>query len=108
MSARPHQWDEAREWLEEYDHPLWKEMAERSAGAGHGGMDYMEDYRLIKCLREGIPTDMNVYDAAAISAVTPLERMVRRQWRGTHRLPGLHPGQVAELPGLGAVRCVGG
>ncbi len=35
-------------------------------------MDYMEDYRLIKCLREGLPTDMNVYDAAAISAVTPL------------------------------------
>ena len=72
MSARSHQWDEAVDWLEEYDHPLWKEMAERSAGAGHGGMDYMEDYRLIKCLREGIPTDMNVYDAAAISAVTPL------------------------------------
>jgi hypothetical protein len=72
MSARSHAWDEARDWLEEYDHPLWVEMEERSAGAGHGGMDYMEDYRLIKCLREGLPTDMNVYDAAAISAVTPL------------------------------------
>jgi len=72
MSARSHQWDEARDWLEKYDHPLWKEMAERSAGAGHGGMDFMEDYRLIKCLREGLPTDMTVYDAAAISAVTPL------------------------------------
>ena len=70
--SQPHRWDEASEWLEEYDHPLWKEMAERSAGAGHGGMDYMEDYRLIKCLLEGFPTDMNVYDAAAISAVTPL------------------------------------
>ncbi|MGW8265430.1 MAG: Gfo/Idh/MocA family protein [Longimicrobiales bacterium] len=72
MSQRPHQWDEAEAWLEEYDHPLWKEMEERSKGAGHGGMDFMEDYRLIKCLREGLPTDMNVYDAAAISAVTPL------------------------------------
>jgi len=71
-SERPHRWDDAEAWLEEYDHPLWKEMAERSAGAGHGGMDYMEDYRLIKCLREGLPTDMNVYDAAAISAVGPL------------------------------------
>jgi len=71
-SQRPHQWDEAEAWLEEYDHPLWKEMEERSQGAGHGGMDFMEDYRLIKCLREGLPTDMNVYDAAAISAVTPL------------------------------------
>jgi hypothetical protein len=72
MSERSHAWDEARDWLEEYDHPLWNEMAERSAGAGHGGMDFMEDYRLIKCLLEGLPTDMNVYDAAALSAVTPL------------------------------------
>ncbi len=70
--SAPHRWDEAEVWLEEYDHPLWKEMAERSRGAGHGGMDYLEDYRLIKCLREGLPTDMNVYDAAALSAVTPL------------------------------------
>ena len=72
MSRRPHRWDDASDWLEEHDHPLWKEMAERSAGAGHGGMDFTEDYRLIKCLREGLATDMNVYDAAALSAVTPL------------------------------------
>jgi hypothetical protein len=70
--SEPHRWDEARAWLEEYDHPLWKEMEERARGAGHGGMDFLEDYRLIKCLREGLPTDMNVYDAAGISAVTPL------------------------------------
>ncbi|HZD04418.1 MAG TPA: Gfo/Idh/MocA family oxidoreductase, partial [Longimicrobiales bacterium] len=61
----PHRWDDASAWLEEYDHPLWKQMEERSRGAGHGGMDYLEDYRLIKCLREGLPTDMTVYDAAA-------------------------------------------
>jgi hypothetical protein len=35
-------------------------------------MDFIEDYRLIKCLREGVPTDMNVYDAAALSAVVHL------------------------------------
>jgi hypothetical protein len=70
--SEPHQWDEASAWLDEWDHPLWKEIEERSRGAGHGGMDYMESYRLIKCLRDGHPTDMNVYDAAALSAVTPL------------------------------------
>src|SRR4029079_5012112 len=53
-------------------HPLWKEIAAQAQGAGHGGMDYIEDYRLIKCLREGKPTDMNVYDAAALSAVVGL------------------------------------
>jgi hypothetical protein len=35
-------------------------------------MDFIEDYRLIKCLREGKPTDMDVYDAAALSAVVEL------------------------------------
>ena len=67
--GKPHQWQPANEYLKEFDHPLWKDIAERAAGAGHGGMDYMEDYRLIKCLREGLPTDMNVYDAAALSSL---------------------------------------
>ena len=67
--GKPHQWQQAKEYLDEFDHPLWKDIAERAAGAGHGGMDYMEDYRLIKCLREGLPTDMNVYDAAALSSL---------------------------------------
>jgi hypothetical protein len=67
-----HSWEEADEYLAEFDHPLWREIEAMARGAGHGGMDYLEDYRLIKCLREGLPTDMNVYDAAALSAVTPL------------------------------------
>lgn len=67
-----HRWEEMSAYLEEFDHPLWKDLEEMSQGAGHGGMDFIEDYRLIKCLREGLPTDMNVYDAAALSAVGPL------------------------------------
>lgn len=35
-------------------------------------MDFIEDHRLIHCLRNGLPTDMNVYDAAALSAVVGL------------------------------------
>ncbi len=35
----------------------------------------MEDYRLIECLRRGEPTDMNVYDAAALSAVCELSEI---------------------------------
>lgn len=63
------QWVDAASLLGEFEHPLWKEIAAQAQGAGHGGMDFIEDYRLIKCLREGTPTDMNVYDAAALSAV---------------------------------------
>jgi hypothetical protein len=78
--GREHQWQPAAELLAEFEHPLWKEIAERAAGAGHGGMDFIEDYRLIKCLREGLPTDMTVYDAAALSAVVDLSvRSVKKR-----------------------------
>jgi hypothetical protein len=46
------------------------EMA-RKVG-GHGGMDFLMEWRLIDCLRNGLPPDMDVYDAAAWSSVVPL------------------------------------
>lgn len=78
--GEPHRWQPASDFLEEFDHPLWKDIAAKAAGAGHGGMDYMEDYRLIRCLREGLPTDMNVYDAAALSSLvgTTVDSVARR------------------------------
>lgn len=39
---------------------------------GHGGMDFMMDWRMIDCLRNGLPLDMDVYDAAAWSVIGPL------------------------------------
>ncbi len=78
--GRAHQWQPAEEFRNEFEHPLWQELAEQAQGAGHGGMDFIEDYRLIKCLREGKPTDMDVYDAAALSAVVDLSvRSVKRR-----------------------------
>src|SRR5262245_33635171 len=66
------QWVAAAYLLAEFQHPLWKDIAKMAQGAGHGGMDFIEDYRLIKCLREGKPTDIDVYDAASLSAVVEL------------------------------------
>jgi hypothetical protein len=71
-SAKNDQWDQITDWMAKYEHPIWKEIAQKAAGAGHGGMDFIEDWRLIKCLNEGKPTDFNVYDAASISAVVGL------------------------------------
>ncbi len=72
-----HRWEPLEDYREQYEHPLWKGLMEKSKGAGHGGMDYIEDYRLVKCLREGKPLDMDVYDAAAWSVVSELsERSV--------------------------------
>ncbi len=39
---------------------------------GHGGMDFLMDWRLIDCLRHGRPLDQDVYDAASWSCVAPL------------------------------------
>ncbi len=39
---------------------------------GHGGMDLLMDWRMIDCLRNGLPLDMTVYDAAMLSVIGPL------------------------------------
>lgn len=49
------------------------EMAKKVGG--HGGMDFMMDWRLIDCLRNGLPLDMDVYDAATWSSVKPLSEI---------------------------------
>jgi predicted dehydrogenase len=79
-----HQWEDLEPYRAEYEHPLWRALEERSRGAGHGGMDYIEDYRLIQCLRAGTSTDMDVYDGAAWTAVSELsERSIARGSRPT-------------------------
>lgn len=70
--SAPHRWEEAGIYQKEFDHPVWVELEERSRGAGHGGMDFIEDYRLIDALLNGREPDMDVYDAAALSAVSEL------------------------------------
>lgn len=101
--GKPHAWLEAASLLEEFEHPLWKELAAQAQGAGHGGMDYIEDYRLIKCLREGTPTDMDVYDAAALSAVVEASaRSVSRRGQPV-RLPDFTRGRWRTTPPLGIV-----
>jgi predicted dehydrogenase len=42
---------------------------------GHGGMDFIMDYRLVYCLRHGLPLDMDVYDLAEWCCVAPLSRI---------------------------------
>ena len=72
-----HKWEtDLTKWFAEFDHPLWRKVGEVAAkkggGMGHGGMDYVMKWRIVECLRAGLPLDHDVYDAAAWSAVTPL------------------------------------
>ena len=62
--------------LQVYEHPLVKEIGEKARQVGgHGGMDFIMDYRLIYCLRHGLPLDQDVYDAAEWSAVIELSEV---------------------------------
>ena len=59
--------------MEEYRHPIQKDLQEASKKVGgHGGMDFIMDYRLIYCLRHGLPLDQDVYDAAEWSCIGEL------------------------------------
>jgi hypothetical protein len=59
--------------MKKYEHPLALQMGEKAKKVGgHGGMDFIMDYRLIYCLRKGLPLDQDVYDAAAWCSIGPL------------------------------------
>jgi hypothetical protein len=60
-------------YKEKFEHQYWKESGDlaRRMG-GHGGMDFVMAYRLMECVRAGLPPDLDVYDAAAWSAPGPL------------------------------------
>lgn len=101
--SKDHQWDKLDAYYEEFEHPLWKDEKIRNMGGGHGGMDFLENYRLIQCLRTGQPTDMDVYDAATWSSLCALtEKSVSNRSRPVD-LPDFTRGQWKTAPPLGIV-----
>ncbi len=75
-----HRWvqgEQLQALYEKYDHPLYKRLSEKTKESGHGGMDGLMVYRIVECLREGLPLDQNLYEGCFWSAVSPLsERSV--------------------------------
>ncbi len=67
-----HDWEPDAEWLKKYDHPLWKKYGTFAEGSGHGGMDFFVLQAFVESAKEKMAPPMDVYDAAAWSAVTPL------------------------------------
>ena len=75
--------EELKELYDKYSPPIVKHMGNIAKDVGgHGGMDFIMDWRLIDCLRNGLPLDEDVYDAAAWSAVGVLsERTVGNKFK---------------------------
>ena len=74
-----HEWikdAEMKELYAKYTPPIIKHVGEIAKKiGGHGGMDFIMDWRLIDCLRNGLPLDQDVYDGASWSVIGPLSEM---------------------------------
>ena len=69
--------DEVKEqMMAAYKHPIHMELETKAKEVGgHGGMDFIMDYRLVYCLRNGLPLDMDVYDLAEWCSIVELSRI---------------------------------
>jgi hypothetical protein len=89
-----------------YRHPMWKQVGEVAMKVGgHGGMDFVMDWRLIYCLRNGEPLDQSVYDAAAWSSIGPLSELSVTNRGKSVDIPDFTRGvweKVPPLPVIGA------
>ena len=87
----------------DYAHPiLWEESLVETAKrvGGHGGMDFIMDYRLIYCLRNGLPLDQDVYDAAEWSCLGELTRVSIENGNMPVVMPDFTRGDWDRLDGL--------
>jgi predicted dehydrogenase len=87
-------WQTLEAFHDKYEHPLWKttgEMARKTGG--HGGMDYVMNFRLMDCVKRGLVPDINVYDAAAWSAPTPLSEASVAQNGAPQKFPDFTRGK---------------
>ncbi|MEO6135011.1 MAG: Gfo/Idh/MocA family oxidoreductase [Ginsengibacter sp.] len=65
--------EEMKKIQEKYTPQIVKSVGEKAKKiGGHGGMDFLMQWHLIDCLRNGLPLSQDVYDAALWSAISPL------------------------------------
>ncbi len=87
--------------MEAYRHPIHREieMKARQVG-GHGGMDFVMDYRLVYCLQNGLPLDQDVYDAAEWSCIGELSAVSAKYNSMPVAVPDFTRGDWNKLQGL--------
>jgi hypothetical protein len=93
QSKEAHRWEDAKAWLDKYDHPLWKKYGNDAAGAGHGGMDWFVLNAFVEAVKRKSPTPQDVYDAVTWSAITPLSETSIRLGGETLDFPDFTQGQ---------------
>jgi len=89
----PHQWEDFQRYQDRFEHPLWKKYATAAEGAGHGGMDFFVIHAFVEALKAEAPMPIDVYDAVAWSAITPLSEQSIAEGFKTLPFPDFTEGQ---------------
>lgn len=83
----------------QYGPALWKKIGEMAKElGGHGGMDFVMAYRLIECMKQGLPPDIDVYDAASWSAPGPLSEASIKEGSAPQKFPDFTRGKWESRP----------
>jgi predicted dehydrogenase len=100
-----HAWASFDPYLQKYDHWLWRKVGDDAANnGGHGGMDYILQWRIIQQMRAGLVPDIDVYDSASWCASVPLSGESIRKGSRPVAVPDFTRGRWQELrPGLDSV-----
>lgn len=94
--------------MKKYQHPITKAMFDDTQTVlekaekvgGHGGMDFVMDYRVIYCLQKGLPMDMDVYDLAEWCCLIPLTEISLDNNSAPVEIPDFTRGAWNKLDGL--------
>ncbi|MBN2309495.1 MAG: Gfo/Idh/MocA family oxidoreductase [Candidatus Hydrogenedentes bacterium] len=69
-----HQWEEAAQYAEKYEHEYWKTRGEEASRTGHGGGDYFVVSDFVEMARRDEEPWIDVYDSATWSSVVELSQ----------------------------------
>lgn len=87
------EWDDAKEWLDKYDHPLWKKYGSDAAGAGHGGMDWFVFNAFVQSVKQRRQTPIDVYDSMTMSVILPLSEKSLKEGNMPQKIPDFTRGK---------------
>ena len=95
ISPESHRWENEDEYLNKYDHPLWKRFSDAEntiSHTGHGGMDFFIVRAFIETLKGADPV-IDVYDAVSMSVIFPLSEKSIRLGSTAVKIPDFTRGQ---------------
>lgn len=93
VSKTNDQWESDSEYMKKYDHPLWQQYEKVAEGSGHGGMDYFVLRDFVEAVKNRTAPPIDVYDAAAWSAISPLSEQSIAQGSAPIQIPDFTRGK---------------